>query len=134
MDGDGPGDGHPLQLAAGELVGIAADEVPREAHLLQQRFRLRHGFRLGDAVIIPPGLAEIGPDPHAGGKGAEGVLEHHLDPPAERALLPPPEIGIVDAVKLHVAGGHRKRTHDHPGHGAFAAAALPYDTQQLAPG
>jgi len=60
LQGNGPGDGDALPLAAGELVGIAGHVIGVQAHLLQQRLHLRdrsggagtavHEQRLGDAV------------------------------------------------------------------------------------
>jgi len=82
MRGHGPGDGHALRLAAGELVGVALGQGP-DAEIPQQRGDALVGARGaggGVAGIRSAVRAVLQPEPHVLGGRAPGqqvrLLEH----------------------------------------------------------
>ena len=79
LQGQGPGDGYPLTLAAGHVVGIAAGKFAGQLHHLQQAAGGGVLFRGFYAFVVQQGLAHDVPDLHLGIEGSGGVLEHHLD-------------------------------------------------------
>ncbi len=70
FDGEGPRQGHPLPLAAGQLVGVGRSAIGQADQ--------------GQALLDPAGTGLAEAD--VGGHGQVGeqrsVLEHHADPPA----------------------------------------------------
>ena len=109
----GPGDGDPLALAAGELVGIAAQERLRravlgQAHVLQGRQDPRPPLGLVQPRLVDgQALADDLLDGQPRRQGGEGILEHHLDVPAQAALALRGEAGPGLPVHLDLAGGRR---------------------------
>ena len=74
------GDGDPLALAAGELVGVALGVLRREAHLRQQLGHALAPLRLRqDVGVDHPGLGDDLVDRHARIERLRRILEHHLD-------------------------------------------------------
>jgi hypothetical protein len=51
LEGQRPGDHHPLALAAGQLVGVAGRAAGRQADLLQQPPDLGLSLLVGDLVV-----------------------------------------------------------------------------------
>ncbi len=109
----GPGQGHPLALATGELGRIAA----LKAGQLHQRQRLLHA---GDQIAPRLGLhleaeGDVVPHRHVGEQGI--ALEHHADAPL-LGFLP----GNVLTGHPHLAAIHRGEPGQRPQQGGLAAA------------
>ena len=101
LHGQGPGDGHPLLLPAGELVGVVAHPV-LEAHLGQQALPLGP-----DGGQVLPGFLPLGHEFPGQGDVLQGgvlgeeveVLEHQAEVEALAADLPLPLGGGVGGVE-----------------------------------
>ncbi len=61
-----------------------------------------------------------------------GVLEHHLDVPADGSHRPTPELRDVLALEHDVSGGCRLESRHHPGERRLPATTLAYETERLA--
>ena len=58
LQGQGPGDAHPLPLAAAHIMGIAVCEISRQLHHFQKPSGGLLFFTLFDALKIQQGLAD----------------------------------------------------------------------------
>ena len=128
--GQGPGDAHPLLLAAGQLPRQPVVVGRREAHRLEQADHLvfdlhgRHGLEAADGP---------GDLPAHGVRGVEGrvrVLEHHLHLLDQvrgpfRDRLP-----HLDVHELHLAAAQRLEPDQPLDQGRLAAARLPHQPQR----
>jgi hypothetical protein len=74
----GAGNDHPLPLAPGKLVGVAASEAPVKAHFFKEAFRLLPHFRAPRRRVIPQRFRKYVFRRHARVKGPACVLEYHL--------------------------------------------------------
>ena len=118
----GPGDGHPLLLAAGELGDLSVLKAPEAddvQHLLDPPVDL-HGVKLGDAQAEGNVVVDVQ-------MGEEGVaLEDGVDLPAVGRQ-------IVDllTVKQHLARRRRQKSADDPQGRGLAAARGPQQRQKF---
>ncbi len=130
----GPGDGNALPLPAGELVRVLHHVQRRQADRLEQ---FAHPlFQLGavgdDAVFLERLAHDVFHDP-ARVQAGVGILEDHLDAPAQLAALRGLERGVgVLAVEGEAAARGLVQAHQQPGDGALAAAGLADQRQGLA--
>ena len=130
LQGHGPGDDHPLALAAGDLVGIAQEEVLRrpqaaDGHGLGDPFLL-DAVQALDADALGHGLV----DRLAGVQRPGGVLEHHLHGPAV-GLGATRADGDGLALEADLAGEGLLQADDRPGQRGLAAARLPDERHDL---
>ena len=135
LHGESAGDGHTLALAAGQLRRILVQIALLHAHVVQLkggfcpqtapgRLHMVNGHGLGDD------LRRRHPGIQAGGGVLKDQLALRLQPAAVGAVL----CGIagVDAVIIDMPRRGAVHVHDAAGHGGFAAAALPHQSQYLA--
>ena len=130
LQGERPGDVHPLALAAGDLVRVAAGEAFRlQADAGEKRAGALHRFPAGDAVDLRAEGDRL-LDGHARIERRVAVLEHHLD---LTTIGPPGHGALADrlAVVEHLAGIARDQAHEQLGGGRFPAAGLADDAQRL---
>ncbi len=131
---DGPGDGHPLLLAARELVRIALEQGAREPDGGQGL--VEPGRPLG-ATVDAVHLERRQQDPADGLARVErgaGVLEHGLHGPAqplERTASQGPDVLAFDE---DAAGGGAEQVQRHAQQGRLARSGLADDAQRLALG
>ena len=123
VHGQGPGDGHPLLLAAGELPGPGVD-VGGHAHLVQ----VLHGQVLGLLLVL---LQDLGLAHHAifqHGHVVEEVegLEHHPHPGAVGGGAPLLGENVLPMEEDLPAGGDLQQV-DAPQQGGLAGARGPND-------
>ncbi len=129
-----PGDRNALPLAARELVRVLRHVERRESHRLEQfAHPLRQLAAVGDDAVLLHRLADdVFHDP-ARIQAGVGVLEDHLDAPAQLAPLRRLERGMrVLPVERQAAPGRLVQPHQQPGHRALAAARLADQRQGLA--
>ena len=103
LEGEGPGNGDALALAAGELVWIAARMIGVEPDLLQQ---------IGDPIgpkpflqyvtMYRPGLTDDCRHVHAGIERAVWILKYDLDLAAKRQ-----QVGAVQSENIAATVNHR---------------------------
>ena len=133
LQGHGPGDDHPLALAARHLVGVAQEEALRRAQAALGQ-RLGHplllvAVRPVDADALGHGLV----DRLAGVQRAGRVLEHHLHGPA----VAPSSGGSRPGWPRPRSGPDRRgllEADDRAGQGRLAAARLADQRHHLAVG
>ena len=129
VHGQGPGDGHPLLLAAGELPGLGVD-VGGHAHLGQ----VLHGqlLGLGGALLEHLDLAHGAVVQHRHiVKEVEGLEDHtHLRPVGRGPALPGEDVLPVEG-DLPAGGGLQKV--DTPQQGGLARAGGPDDGGHIPP-
>ena len=127
VGGQGPGDGHPLLLAAGHLGGIGLFLV-LQAHDLQQLPGLLHGLGPLDADELQ-GEADV----VQGGALHEQVeaLEDHADGVPGLPELPGFELGDVLAVEQDGAGGGALQEVHAPDQGGLARPGQADDAEDL---
>ena len=65
-------------------------------------------------------------------QGGVGILEDHLQVPAQRPSMLPAGMADVVAFEGDAAGGHRSQSQDGPAQGGLAGAGLPHQAQSLA--
>src|SRR5207249_4820179 len=111
-EGEGPGNGDPLTLPAGELVWVPVSRIPGEPDPLEE---------LGDprvTVAVPPvdgqGLAHDLLDPLARVERGIGVLEDDLHAPPKRPELARRHVGDVLAVEEDPTPGRLDEPEDRP--------------------
>ena len=129
-----PGDGHALQLAAGELVGIAPGDLPEAQSDFVQRLvhhRLRRGLGLG-AKEATRRCIEVAIDPLERIERLERVLEDRLDAPQE---LSPGSAGstfrVALALEQDVAACRLFETEDHARQRRLSRPGLADDREDL---
>jgi hypothetical protein len=103
----------------GAVGGIEPDQAQQFAYAML------------DLLVVlgqPEGLDGVGNDaldPPAGVEAGKGVLEDHLQAPAQLLAFPVPRrCPHIDAVDGDVAGGRLEQSHDHARHGRFAGPGL----------
>ena len=79
LEGERPGDGHALALAAGHVVRVAAGEVLRQIDEAEQLPCLMRHVPGADQTEIQEGLAEDVPDAELRVERGGRVLKDHLD-------------------------------------------------------
>ena len=130
MGGDGPGDGHPLLLAAGHLTGPVVGTL-RHAHLFQ---RLH-----GDVLPVPHGHPLID---QGQGDVLQGIqLLDQVIPLEDEADLPVADVGQllvgqggdVGAVQVVLPIGGDVQAAQHIHQGGLARARLAHDGHELPP-
>ena len=119
---NGPGQGHPLLLAAGKLAGVLVCLV-LQAHNGQHFPYLAAGGFLVHLLHVKAEGHILG-HAHVGEKAV--LLEDHADPP-----LPGAHMGDVLAVQADGAAGHFFQPGKAPQQGAFAAAGGPQQRHQV---
>ena len=122
---DGPAHGDPLALAAGELAGLAVEQLrePENARRIGHAL-LDHG--LGRAQVLEP-IGHVLPHGHV--RVERVVLEDHGDVALGGLQVVDPPLADMD-----VAGGRRLQPGDDPQQGGLAAARRPEDDEKLAVG
>ena len=124
LGGQGPRDGDPLPLAAGQLIGVAGQETAAQGHVAEH---------LGHPVgLLGPGQAEkalhrLGHDladrlPRV--ERGVRVLEHVLDLLQHRPRAMPGGVGQRDAAQRHLARPVLLQPGDAPGQCGLARAGL----------
>ena len=120
----GPGQGHPLALASGQLVGVAAGELIG-----------RSQARLGEGVehpAVPVGLVDAVDDqrlahqvrhPQAWAERLVGVLEDQVHVAAGDPQLALPRPSQISTVEEHLAPVGPHQPQRQAGHGRLARAA-----------
>src|SRR5690606_7877163 len=128
VHGERPGDHHPLAHAAGELVGVAREHVPR--------VEADQGEQLLGPLVHPRPRAAGPPraererrleglvDRAGGVEGRVGVLVDELDPPEVRPAPPAAQRGHGHAVDDDLTGVVGLQAGDDPAEGALAAAGF----------
>src|SRR5262245_50364748 len=130
---EGPRDADALALAAGELVGIAAQVIGQEADRLEQ---LHHALLALLArrrqLVNDQRLADDRADGHTRVQGRVRVLEDDLHFLAERAQRPLVECRHVPPLERDLAGRRLDQPEDRPAGRRLAAARLAYQPERLA--
>ncbi|TMC07956.1 MAG: hypothetical protein E6J41_15200, partial [Chloroflexi bacterium] len=123
---EGPGDRHPLQLPAGQLVGIPAANVPEpHPHGVEGVIDARLPFGPCGHAEVPGGGAQVGVHGAERVERRVRILEHRLHlAPEPRAALGPAEQGHVPALEEDAAGAGRGEAQDHARQRRLAAPAL----------
>jgi hypothetical protein len=126
LQGQRPGDHHPLALAARQLVRVAGGPAGGQADLLQQLPDPSRGLLVGDLVVQLDGLGDLVADPADGVEGVHGPLEHDRGlGPADGPQPARPHGEHVLALQQHAArglGAGRQQPQHGRGHGRLAAA------------
>ena len=125
--GQGPGDGHPLLLAAGELAGIGVLLVC-DVHQSQQPADLLGHLPLGKAAA-PQGIGHIS-EHGAGGHQVE-MLKDHADLFSGLAQLGGAQAGHLPAVHHHAALSGPLQQIDTPHQGGLARPGKADDAEYL---
>ena len=118
----GSGDGHPLLLAAGELVDPAL-AVTLQVHQLQHGLHLLFDLLLG-GLLDPKAEGDVVEDVQVREQGV--LLEDGVDLPLVGGYL-----GDVRAVHQNLARGGHDEARDEPQHGGLAAAGRAEERQKL---
>ena len=133
VEGQSPGDAHPLLLAAGHLVGIAVQIGVGQTHHVAQLqcllLPLLGGIQLMDHIWLHQDVQNLPPGVQAGG----GVLEDHLGLAAEVPQLLALQVGDVLPIKGDLARGERVEPQQGLAQSGLAAARLAHQAQGLAP-
>ena len=126
--GQGPGDGHPLLLAAGELIGQVV-ELVAQAHLLQYLSGPLPALRLGDAGIHQRYLHIF----QQVQLGQQVVLlkDEPQQLVADRCQLIGIHLPYVPSVQQISAGGGDVQTADDVHAGGFSGAGLANDSHKF---
>ncbi len=133
VQGQAAGDADALALTAGELVRIAVDVLRVEADDVQELLHLAAPVALRghlgvDVERLPDDVAHR----HTGVQRGVGVLEHHLDVPADRLQRAPGQLGDVLALVEDLAGGRLLQHHQQLGDRGLAASGLAHYAERLA--
>ena len=125
----GPGNGHPLLLTAGELTGLALHQSVDLHQLCRIQNPASH-FLLAEFLLafqIFQREADVLLHRQVGVQGV--VLEHQTHPPLLRR-----QVGHVLVAEENLPGGGLLQAGDHIKGGAFAAARGPQQADELAVG
>ena len=131
---EGPGDGQPLQLAAGKLRRGLFQAAGVHPALEQQGLDLRQA--LPPAVLRSPelqGLLQEGAHPPGGVQAVEGVLGDHLEPAPQGAELPGRQVLEDPAAVGHGAAVRPGQAQEDACQGGLSAAGFPQQADDLAP-
>ncbi len=134
MHGEGPRYGHPLPLAAGELMGVLVQEILRRCHVHDPQKlaqTARHRRLVGHQPMAQKGGAENpGHLMHRVQRGVRVLVDdlHGL----AIALKIPPHGPNVLPLEENLAAGRPEQASDHLARGRLAAATLPHQADNLA--
>ena len=105
------GDRDPLALAAGELMRIAVQRIPRQAHVVHQFLGPRAAFRVRPDAVDGQRLGDDGGDRHARIERAERILEHDLDRVPRQLTRRPVERVAAKSHRRHGSACAIRRRH-----------------------
>ena len=125
------GDPDALALAAGELVRVPGRVLGPQPHHLQQLGNALGSFR--PATLDDERLAQHVDDAHARVQRRVRVLEHDLQPPAERPQLAAGELLDLAPVEADHARRRIEQAQHEPARRRLAAPRLPHQPDGLAP-
>ena len=134
VQGNGPGNAHPLPLAAGELVGVAVDVLRPQADPVHQLTDL--GKDLLPAHLRVMDLEGLRQDLVNGLSGVQrgvGILENDLHLAADGAHILAAQGRQLRALEGDRAGSGLDQVQHQPPGGGLAAAGLTHHTQGLTP-
>ena len=123
LNDHGAGQGHPLLLSAGELVGEPALHTG-QLHQLHDGVGAADHLILGDLGHFQT-VGHVLPDVQMGEQSV--ALEHHGDAP-----LVGGDLGNIPLTDKHAAAGGVLKAGDHPQRGGFAAAGRAQQRHHLA--
>ena len=129
--GERPHHRHAPGLAAAQLMGIAIQDIARQAKLGEGAFDLPPGVgrqRPADAQR----LLQQAPDGEARGERGDGILEQELDALRQPALGRCRGAARVDAVEQDPPGCQRQQADQRLGQGGLAATAFAHQAEGLA--
>ncbi len=136
LHGQGPGDGHPLPLAAGELRRVPVQVARVQPHVVHlEGGLLPEGAPGGDNALDAQGLGDDLPHPHALVQAGAGVLKDHLAGALQHPPVGPEGGGIADVDPLvqNAAAAGAVQVHHAAGDGGLAGAGLPHQAEDLPP-
>ena len=134
LEHERPGDGDPLPLPTGELVGIAGERRGRHARPFEGRRHPPQPLRPVAEPMDDEPLLEDRPHRHPGVERAVGILEHDLHPAPERPQRRLRQAPHVVAREPDAPRGRLDEPEEAAAHGRLAAATLPHEAERLAAG
>ncbi len=130
----GPGDGHPLALPAGELVRVPGRERRIQPDLGQQGPGLPRGWPQAGHPVRDQGLRDGRADPHPRVQHPVGVLEHDLHGAPVVLQRSPAQSRDVFSVKTDDPAGRPYQPQHRPAYGRLPGAALPDEPEATGSG
>ena len=131
VQGQGPGDSHPLALAAAELMRVPGPVVGFEAHRFHEFGDTVLDFRTLCHFVHQERFADDLADGHSRVERRVGVLKDDLHVFSEFPHLPPGKGPQRDGFKEHIPVRRFEEPEDQPSDGGFPAARFPDETQDF---